>query len=303
MELDEQELKDGLKYIVGTWQVDYLVNAFSDDLAHIPAAEFKSGDGTDFTAIQYEFFEDHTMLMRNTANGVESKGTWEQTDRYDYHYTVGDFLKIPEGDFKEAAESLSVQDGHLVFSIAFLAVAMNKIADGVVTKDPDIGDIEMTAEDLAKLDIVGRYEVAKLFSFINDNTGFFTREEVKADCDKRLAAGEMDEGEAKEALEMFDFITEFGADHKIRTWSKIPDGVSQKELEDAKKAGHILDYKDGMFCRGEQNWKSINGKFYYDTGEHRELFGEEQSSWDEIAFDEEGLMPFMSGMGLLRKIA
>ena len=48
MELDERTLKDGLKYIVGQWQVDYLVNAWSNDLTHIPAAEFKSEDGQDF---------------------------------------------------------------------------------------------------------------------------------------------------------------------------------------------------------------------------------------------------------------
>ena len=48
--------------------------------------------------------------------------------------------------------------------------------------------------------------------------------------------------------------------------------------------------------------KSIGGKFYYDTGEHREVFGEVKSSWDEIAFDEDGLMTFMSGMAKLRKL-
>ena len=51
MQLDDDDLKRGLRFIVGTWQVDYLVNAFSNDLAHIPASEFKSEDGTDFTVI------------------------------------------------------------------------------------------------------------------------------------------------------------------------------------------------------------------------------------------------------------
>ena len=44
MTLDEQDLKRGLKFIVGVWQVDYVVNAWSNDLAHIPAKEFKSKD-------------------------------------------------------------------------------------------------------------------------------------------------------------------------------------------------------------------------------------------------------------------
>ncbi len=302
MELNEQELKSGLKFIVGTWQVDYLVNAFSNDLAHIPAQEFKSDDGTDFTAISFEFFEDHSMVMRNASNGVESKGTWEQTGMFDYHYTVEDYRAIPECDFKEGAETLSVQDGYLVFSIAFLAVAMKKIADGVVTKDPDIGDIEMTAEDLADLGIVGRYEVAKAFAFINDDTGLFTKEEVNADCDKKIAAGEMDEDEAREELSMFDRVMDIDADHKIRNMMKIPDGMSKKELDAAVKSGDILGYKDGWACVGEQDWKCVNGKYYYDTGESRELYGEEQSSWDELAFDADGLLPLMGGMCLMKKI-
>ncbi|MBP5652486.1 MAG: hypothetical protein J6X17_03575, partial [Lachnospiraceae bacterium] len=100
MELDEQDLRDGLKFLVGTWQVDYIVNAFSNDLAHIPATEFKSDDGTDFTSISYEFFEDHTLVLRNAANGREIKGTWEQTGWSEYHYTVEDFYDIPDDNFR-----------------------------------------------------------------------------------------------------------------------------------------------------------------------------------------------------------
>ena len=83
---------------------------------------------------------------------------------------------------------------------------------------------------------------------------------------------------------------------------KIPDGMSKKELDAAVKSGDILGYKDGWACVGEQDWKSINGKYYYDTGESRELYGEEQSSWDELAFDADGLLPLMGGMCLMKKI-
>ncbi|MBR6331574.1 MAG: hypothetical protein IKR78_00365 [Dehalococcoidales bacterium] len=302
MELSEEMLKDGLKLIVGTWRVDYLVNAFSDDLAHIPATEFKSEDGTDFTAISYEFFEDHTMVMKNASNGVESKGTWEQTDMFDYHYTVGDFFDIPDSVFKKNAETLSVQDGYIVFSIGFLAVAMKKIAEGVVTKAPDIGDIEMTTEDLSNLGIVGKYQAEKVFSFIDGDMGLFSREQVQADVDKQLAAEMIDERDAQQQMRAFDNITEFCTDHKVRTWMKVPDGMKQSEIDAALQAGEISAYKDGYACIGEQDWKCIGGKFYIDSGEHRESFGEVQSSWDEIKFDEDGLMDFQSGMCKLKKI-
>ena len=76
MTLDELDLKDGLKFIVGTWEPDFVVSLFSNDLAHIPATEFKSEDGTDFTALKFEFFEDHTVKVQAEAGkdlGVQVK--------------------------------------------------------------------------------------------------------------------------------------------------------------------------------------------------------------------------------------
>ena len=140
MILDEHDLREGLKFIVGTWQADYVVNAFSNDLSHIPAKEFKSDDGRDFSAITFEFFEDHTVAMRDASSGKEEKGTWEQTGWSSYKYTLNGFVDLPEGSFRDAAEKLEVVEGCLVFSIGFLAVGMKKTADGVVTepeKEPD----------------------------------------------------------------------------------------------------------------------------------------------------------------------
>lgn len=61
--MDKQDLRQGLQFIAGTWQAEFLVNAFSNDLAHIPAGEFKSDDGRDFSCITFSFFEDHTVVM------------------------------------------------------------------------------------------------------------------------------------------------------------------------------------------------------------------------------------------------
>ena len=121
MILDEQDLRSGLKFIVGKWQVDFIVNAFSNDLAHIPASEFKDKDGNDFSSVSFEFFEDHTVIMRQDSTGTEEHGTWEQTGYSEYHYTLNGFLNVPEGSFREAAEKLSVQDGALVFALGFLS--------------------------------------------------------------------------------------------------------------------------------------------------------------------------------------
>ena len=302
MVLDKDDLKWGKKFIVGTWQVDFLVNAFSNDLAHIPAEEFKSEDGTDFTVVQFEFFEDHTMVMRDTSRGVESKGDWEQTGPTEFHYTVVDYLFVPDGSFKEGAETLDVQDGKLVFTIGFLAVALKKIADGIVTKEPGVGETEMSSEDQVDLGIVGRYDVVKSFVFLNDDMGFFTREEVQADVDKKIASGEMDEDEAREQLMIFDTIAEFSEDHLLSNWIRIPAEMSQEEIAEAVGSGDFLEVKDGMGCIEKHEWKALAGKYYYQSGEDMESPEDEQSSWTEITYDEDGLMNLWHGMCKMKRI-
>ena len=298
MELNEEMLKDGLKYIVGEWQVDYLVNAWSNDLKHIPAKEFKSEDGQDFSAISFEFFEDHTVLLKNAANNVTVNGEWEQTGILEYRYTLKDFLKIPEGFFRDSVEKLDVVDGHLVFSLGILAVAMKKIKDGVIAKEPDIADIEMSEADADADAIVGKYDVAKAFSVIDGDFRLCTKAEVEAEIKRLTDAGEEADDDM---LSAFSGQIEIAADHKIYQWTKIPDGVSEKEIKEALESGEIKAAKDGYFCVSENDWKCVDGKYYYDTGEYREVFGEVQSSWDELAFDEEGLLKFGSGLMMLKK--
>ena len=111
MELDERDILKGKKFIVGKWRTDYIVNGFSNDLAHIPAAEFKSDDGSDFTALTFEFFEDGGVKLTDTSKGREFSGTWCQTDMFEYRYELGDFIDLPEGSFREAAETLQVSPG------------------------------------------------------------------------------------------------------------------------------------------------------------------------------------------------
>lgn len=303
MILDENDLREGLRFIVGTWQVDYVVNAFSNDLSHIPAAEFKSDDGRDFSAVTFEFLEDHTVAMRDSSSGKEEKGTWEQTGWGEYRYTLNGFIDLPDGSFRDAAEKLQVIEGCLVFSIGFLAVGMKKIADGVVTepeKEPDVGDVPMTDADLAARDVVGTYGVARAFTMVDGKFGLFSREEAEADLMKRKAAGEIDDDEIAEYLRLFEGRTEFTDDHRVITWMKLPPNVTEDMIKEALAAGEISEVKDGYFAHGETEWKSLGGKYYYDSKEHREVFGEVKSSWDELAFDDEGLLTYGEMMKLKR---
>ena len=302
MVLDNEVLKDGLKFIVGTWQVDYIVNALSDDLKHIPASEFKSDNGSDFSAIKYTFFEDHTLTMEDSSRGLEEKGTWEQTDWFEYHYTLNSFFEYPDNVFLKNAETLSVQDGDIVFSLGFLAIGMKKISDGFITKEPDIADIQPSEEDLKLNDIVGRYQVFKAMSFVKGEFSMFTRDEVLEEMKAQKEAGEIDDDEFNESLRGFDGVYDITADHKIISWLKVPEGTTEDEIKEALSSGEIKSYKDGYFSLDEKEWKAVNGKYYYNTGEHREVFGESQSSWDELKTDEDGLLEFGSGMMKLKKI-
>ena len=301
MELEKWILDDGLTMIVGKWQADYVVNAFSNDLAHIPATEFKSENGTDFSALSYEFFEDHTLVMKNSANGMEVKSTWEQTGIGEFRYDLNSFLDVPAGADTSIMEKLQILEGNLCMSVGFLVIGFKKVAEGVISTEEktDIGDVQMSEADLAMNDIVGSYCVYKAMAYNGKSFGLATYDEA-------VAVAKSNPDNADDMLEMveqsFGTVYEFTADHMVVAWSKIPEGVTEEEIKKAQEAGEIDEVKDGRFRRGGQPWKAVDGKYFYDTGEHREVFGEVQSSWDELKFDEEGLMDFSQGMVKLKKM-
>ncbi len=302
MELDASDLRNGLEFICGKWKAEYVVNAFSNDLARIPASEWKGDDGSDFSAVTFDFDEDHNVVMRDGNSGKEENGTWEQTSCGEYHYTLNGFLDVPEGIFRKNAETLLVQDGFLCFSIGFICVMLKKCEDGEITPVEDPLDAEMTSDDEKRLDIVGRYGVDKAMSMVDGSFGFFTRDEVKASLEKQLESGEIDEDEMSETLGIFDSVIEFTADHTVKTWMKLPEGVTEEEIAEAIASGDIAEAKDGYMLTELTEWKSLGGKYYYDSHEQGEVMGEVQSPWKEFAPDDDGGIPYASGFMKLKKI-
>jgi len=290
MQLDEREKKEGIKFIVGTWQVDFIVNPWSNNLEHIPASEFKSQDGKamDLSQITWEFFEDHTMKLKNGA-GQEESGTWEQTSSSKFSYTCDKFFGMVQDPeiLKNFLVLEKCFEGGLVFSV-FLAVHMKKIAEGVVTKEPDIGEIEPTPEDLQKKEIVGRWKVYQTMAEVDGKFGIFTRAEVEADLAKKKAS----EAEAADALQGFGIVVEFTEDHKVLNYMPIPPSVPKEEVEKAVAAGAVK-IVDGMILEQKtHDWKYVKGDYWYDSGEHRVVFDEVQSSWDKITPNSEGHINF-----------
>ena len=145
-------------------------------------------------------------------------------------------------------------------------------------------------------------QLAKAMSFIEGDFAMFTREEAEAGLRRMVASGEMEEDGLKDGMIAFNTVVEFTDDHRVVNWMKLPEGVSEEDIKEAVAAGEIGEVRDGMFVASEKEWKALDGKYYYDTGEHREVFGEVKSPWDELKIAEDGTMLFGDGMMLLRRI-
>lgn len=288
MELTKEDLKDGLKFIVGTWEAEFVVSFFSNNLEHVPVTEFKSSDGRDLSKLSMEFFEDHTAKLKDGSNGREVDSTWEQTKPYGWTYKANGFFGELPADVAEKVEELDAQEGKLCIALGFLCIAFKKTAEGHITKEPDIDEIEPSPEDLKMKAIVGRWKVYKTLAPIGNSFDLHTKDEVVAELGKKKAAGEIDKDEYNETLNMFDYVMEFTDDYKVLSYMPIPKHVTQEQIDQAVASGEVKIVDGMMCCEEPKEWKAVNGHYYYNTKEHREIFGEIKSPWDIIDPDADG---------------
>lgn len=288
MELTKEDLKDGLKFIVGTWEAEFVVSFFSNNLEHVPVAEFKSSDGRDLSKLSMEFFEDHTAKLKDGSNGREVDSTWEQTKPYGWTYKANGFFGELPADVAEKVEELDAQEGKLCIAFGFLCIAFKKTAEGHITKEPDIDEIEPSPEDLKMKAIVGRWKIYKTFAPIGNSFELHTKDEVVAELDKKKAAGAIEEDEYNETLSMFDAVMEFTDDYKVLSYMPIPKHVTREQIDEAIASGEVKIVDGMMCCEEPKEWKAVNGHYYYNTKEHREIFGEIKSPWDIIDPDADG---------------
>lgn len=288
MELTKEDLKDGLKFIVGTWEAEFVVSFFSNNLEHVPVTEFKSSDGRDLSKLSMEFFEDHTAKLKDGSNGREVDSTWEQTKPYGWTYKANGFFGELPADVAEKVEELDAQEGKLCIVFGFLCIAFKKTAEGHITKEPDIDEIEPSPEDLKMKAIVGRWKIYKTLAPIGNSFELHTKDEVVAELDKKKATGAIEEDEYNETLNMFDYVMEFTDDYKVLSYMPIPKHVTQEQIDQAVASGEVKIVDGMMCCEEPKEWKAVNGHYYYNTKEHREIFGEIKSPWDIIDPDADG---------------
>lgn len=114
-------------------------------------------------------------------------------------------------------------------------------------------------------------------------------ETIKLENDKpqtvMVSREELLQGDDDDMKQMAGAVYEFSADGTFNTKVGLPEGVTMDDLDEEEKA---MLGPDGLFTISSQSWKEEGGKFYLDSGEHREIFGEVQSPWDEIAQNPDG---------------
>lgn len=134
------------------------------------------------------------------------------------------------------------------------------------------------------MNLVGKWEVSAVTTWVGDDLKWATREEASRmeDCN----------------LSIFDTVMEFTDSGEVRTLARIPAGMSQEELDEARAQGEEID---GDFFVGEKHpWKEENGKIFYHTGAEGTFLDEEVSPWDEIIVEENGEITVLGMMRMKR---
>ena len=110
-----------------------------------------------------------------------------------------------------------------------------------------------------------------------------------ADAEKLLADEETDASDRN----LLQSKVVFGEDGIIRMVMPIPEGVSQKEIDESIASGELKLFGDNMMQYEEHSWKTEDGKVYFNTGIKGEILGEEINPWDEIK-EEDGYLRFFT---------
>ncbi len=121
------------------------------------------------------------------------------------------------------------------------------------------------------MSLIGRWKIVEAIRF---NEKF---EPEWAPIEEILADEDLDPQDKS----MYSSVMDFTEDGRVLNLAPLPEGVSQEEIDEAVKAGQIELY-DGYMKLTEYNWKTENGKYYFDTHIKGEVLGEEVSSWMEI---------------------
>lgn len=122
------------------------------------------------------------------------------------------------------------------------------------------------------INLIGKWNIVESIQF-NDEKGQMEWAKVedilaREDVDRQIAM-------------LMKSIVLFEEDGNLVFLTPLPDGVSQKEIDEAVAAGAIK-LRDGMMLTQQNHWKVENGKNMADTGMKGEVLGEKVGPWEEV---------------------
>ena len=135
------------------------------------------------------------------------------------------------------------------------------------------------------MNIIGKWEVSAVISFVDGDMKWVTKEE----------AANIEDFDTS----MFAPIMEFTPDGTILNLMKIPDDMTQEQIDGAISEG--MERVDDYLITQKQTWKEEDGKLLYNTEIEGEILGEEVSPWAEITVDDNGEITMME-MFRLKKL-
>lgn len=134
------------------------------------------------------------------------------------------------------------------------------------------------------MNLIGKWEVSAVLSFADGEMKWVTREEANNIEDFDLS--------------MFGAVMEFTPDGTVLDMMKIPQGMTQDEINKVISEG--VELAGDFFVTGKHEWKEEDGKLLYNTQITGEVLGEEVSPWVEIPENENGEITLMDMLRMRR---
>ena len=138
------------------------------------------------------------------------------------------------------------------------------VLKSVISFDEDFNQVELTPEEY----------INSPMSYIDETDEEAVRDEIR---------------QRKSMVAMQLKVCEDG---KFYSYTPIPEGVSQEEVDRAVAAG-VIKLVDGAMADEPKNWELRDGEFWFDTGIEGEVYDEKVSSWVN-PIDENGFFNFMN---------
>lgn len=137
------------------------------------------------------------------------------------------------------------------------------------------------------MNIIGKWKISEMMTMTDNGFEFKTPEEILASCD---------EDEVRSYKQIFDCFTNYNEDGSIETLYPVPEGVTEEEIEEAKKEGEPFT-DDNKFViveskEPDEGWKEVDGVLMQNNGIEGTIGDEAVDPWEKIEIIDEDNFKF-----------